>query len=123
MVDLCQLYGNDIQLSATGDLLMVSGDSSTQQTVLRRLLTNPLDDLWNIHYGAGLGAFVGIPASASQIGAVVRAQMMLEAAVSQNPAPSVQVVVAPDGSVVASISYADAVSGQSQSISVPVAGG
>ena len=122
MADLCQLYGADLQIDATGDLLLAHGGELTQQAVLRRLLTNPLDDAWNTNYGGGLGQFVGAPASTVQISAVIRAQMKLEASVSQNPAPSVQVLSARDGGVLASITYADIASGRDQSISVPISG-
>ena len=64
----------------TGDL---AGDGAalTQQRVLRRLLTNPGDYIWQLGYGAGLGQFVGRPGVPAAIAGVAGAQILLEAAV------------------------------------------
>ncbi|MGI4941880.1 MAG: hypothetical protein ACRYHQ_15185 [Janthinobacterium lividum] len=79
--------------------------------MLRRLLTNPLGYIWQPTYGAGLPAFVGQPAQQDRIAAIARAQMFLEAAVAQSPAPVIAVTPYPDGTVSLAISYVDAQSG------------
>lgn len=59
MQDLAHYFGNDLSVSAAGDLLAVDGDTKTQQRILRRLLTNPGDMMFHPDYGAGLGQWVG----------------------------------------------------------------
>src|SRR5581483_995049 len=52
--DVFHYWGNDVSLSNTQDLLLVSGTVMGQQRVLRRLLTNPGDYLFDPNYGGGL---------------------------------------------------------------------
>ncbi len=99
--------GSDIALSATGDLLGVSGAPYTQQRVLRRLLTNPGAYIWHIPYGAGLPRFVGEVANGVRIAAVIRRQMALEKGVARSPPPAVTVDAQPTGIVTARVTYAD----------------
>ena len=83
MPDLSHTFGGDVQVSANGDLLTASSLNLSQQRILRRLMTNPGDYIWQPSYGAGLAQFVGSPASAAQIRAVVRSQIFKEAAVAR----------------------------------------
>ncbi|HQT87959.1 MAG TPA: hypothetical protein PK677_05325 [Acidiphilium sp.] len=120
MADLALTYGGDLAFGAAGDLAMASGIALTEQRVLRRLLTNPGDYLWQLSYGGGLGAFVGVAGMASRIAANARAQLQLESRVAQSPAPVIQSVDNPTSGVLLSVIYADAASGQSQVLSLPV---
>ncbi len=120
MPDLSHLYGADLALDATGDLATVDATALGQQRVLRRLLTNPGDYLWNPAYGAGLGQFVGQPANAARIRSVIRSQIFQEAAVARTPEPTIDVAVAPNGAVTVAILYADATTGASQSLTFTV---
>ena len=120
MPDLSHLYGGDLSVAAGGDLATVDGAALGQQRVLRRLLTNPGDYLWNPGYGAGLGQFVGKPANAARIRSVVRSQIFQEAAVARTPAPTIDVAVAPDGAVTVAIAYADAATGATQTLTFTV---
>lgn len=122
MADLYQFYGADLQVDAHGDLLLASDTVLGQQSVLRRLLTNPLDDAWNPNYGAGLPRFVGQPSAPLQIAGVIRSQLQLEAVVAAQPAPGVSVIGQADGTVIASITYTDAASGGTQLLTVPLGG-
>ena len=72
MPDLFHQYGGDLLLGPSGDLASVDATLLGQQRVLRRLLTNPGDYLWNPAYGAGLGQFVGQPASVARIRSAIR---------------------------------------------------
>ena len=54
MADCSHLFGSDFALSATGDLLLATGDEASKQRILRRLLTVTRDYLWQPDYGAGL---------------------------------------------------------------------
>ncbi len=48
MADLSQTIGSDISVSANGDLLTSDGLQLSQESVLRRLLTNP-----TVYHAAG----------------------------------------------------------------------
>lgn len=120
MADIAHQYGSDLSLGPGGDLALAAGDTLGQQRVLRRLLTNPADDLWNPSYGAGLAQLVGQPANAARIRAVIRSQMFQEAAVAASPAPSIDVQATPDGTVAAAIRYADSAGGTAQVLSFSI---
>ena len=123
MADLFHQFGSDLTVGATGDLAAASGTLEGQQRVLRRLLTNPGDYIWQPGYGAGLGQFVGSPVSTAQIQAVVRSQIFKEAAVARTPEPIVEVSANTAGSVYVYIRYADAASGATQILSFSVDNG
>ena len=59
MADIQHTFGNDLTLSATGDIAIVDGTQRGQERVLRRLLTNPGDYIWLLNYGAILRRMVG----------------------------------------------------------------
>jgi len=120
MPDLSHIYGADLSLAAAGDLATVDATQLGQQRVLRRLLTNPGDYLWNPSYGAGLGRFVGQPANAARIRSVIRSQIFQEAAVARTPEPTIDVAATPDGAVTVAILYADATTGAAQTLSFTV---
>jgi hypothetical protein len=122
MPDLSLDFSGDLALSAAGDILAADGSALGTQRVLRRLLTNPGDYIWQLDYGAGLAQFIGEPAAADAIEAVILNQITYEFVVSQTPdPPSVTVTVAVDGTVTATVEYVDAVTGTSQTATVPVA--
>jgi len=120
MPELYHQFGADLALGATGDLAIASGTTAGQQRVLRRLLTNPGDYIWQPDYGAGLGQFVGQPVSTAQIRAVIRSQIFKEAAVARTPEPVIDVSTDPGGTVYVHIRYADAATGATQLLSFSV---
>jgi phage baseplate assembly protein W len=125
MVDVAHQWGSDLAVSATGDIAMVTGSPLGQQRVLRRLLTNPGDYIWQLDYGAGLARFIGQPANSLQIKAVIRSQIFKETAVARQPEPLIDVQIAPGGAagtVYVYIRYVDAESGQTQVLSFSVSG-
>lgn len=122
MADLFHQIGSDLCVDATGDLLVATETQLTQQRILRRLLTPAASYLWQLDYGGNLPAFVGNPANASRIGAVIRAQMLLEDGVAKLPTPSVSVDAQADGTVVATLRYADSQTGESIILTCPVQG-
>jgi len=103
MSDLHHLWGTDLAISPTGDLATADTPLVTQQRVLRRLLTNPGDEIWSLDYGAGLARFVGVPGA-------------IQAAVSQSPEPIIELRPDPTGVLYVQIRYADAQSGTTQTI-------
>jgi hypothetical protein len=112
MPDLYQTWGNDLVVDASGDLLTTDGTTLGQQRVLRRLLTNMGDYIWQLGYGAGLGGFVGNPVNTQRIAAVARQQMYREAVVARNPAPVISVTATSTGYVTLNIQYVDAPTNQ-----------
>ena len=120
MTDISHIIGSDLSLGLTGDLASVDAPSLTTQRVLRRLLTNPGDYLWQLGYGGGLPRMVGQPANVPAITGIIRSQILQEAAVAQNPAPTVTVSSSPDGTVFAQVQYTDAATGAAQVLTVPL---
>ena len=120
MPDLSHEFGADLLAGPTGDLAVAEGAAQDRQRVLRRLLTNPGDYIWQPEYGAGLGRFVGSPAAPERIRAVVRSQIFREPAVARSPEPVVEVRSDGQGGVFVAIRYADAGSGETQSLGFSV---
>lgn len=120
MADISHQFGADLALSSTGDIATATGTTLTQQRVLKRLLTNPGDYIWQLDYGAGLGAFVGQPASTSRIAAVIRSQIFKESGVARSPEPIIDIQIGQAGAVYAHIRYADATTGDTQILSFSV---
>lgn len=117
MPDLNTWYGNDVNVSASGDLLLIDGRDRVRQRILRRLLTNsnndgfPSDYLWHPTYGAGCPRRVGETRDINAISAAIRSQIMAEAGVAKQPLPEID--VAPiDNGVFVSIRYTDAETGE-----------
>jgi phage baseplate assembly protein W len=120
MPDLSHLYGNDLSVGPSGDLATVDATQLGQQRVLRRLLTNVGDYLWNASYGAGLAQFVGQPTNAARIRSVIRGQIFQESAVARSPEPVIDVAADPTGTVTVQIQYADSGTGSTQVLSFTV---
>ena len=120
MPDLFHQYGGDLLLGPSGDLASVDATLLGQQRVLRRLLTNPGDYLWNPAYGAGLGQFVGQPASVARIRSAIRSQIFQESAVARQPEPVIDVRSDGGGIVTVLVSYADSNTGATQVLSFSV---
>jgi len=126
MPDLFHQWGSDLSLSPTGDLALANGPDLTRQRVLRRLLTNQGDYIWQLDYGAGLPGFVGQPANPAGIAALVRGQIFQEPSVAQTPEPVINVSPVlgsgPTGGLALALRYADAASDATQSLSFTVGG-
>lgn len=123
MADAWHQYGNDLVVGPTGDVAVATEATLGQQMLLRRLLTNPGDYIWDMSYGAGLGQFVGMPADAARIRAVVRGQVFKEAAVARTPEPVIEVASDQAGEVAVQIRYADAAAGVTQTLAFTVSNG
>ena len=117
--DLAHWFGQDLNVAASGDLLTVDGTLKGQQRVLRRLLTNPGDYIWEPTYGAGLASKIGQPFDAEACAALVKSQIFLEAAVSRIPAPTITVTQISNGLFV-SIAYTDSETGSPVALSFSV---
>jgi hypothetical protein len=119
MPDLDHTFGGDLSVSAAGDLLTADSLTLSQERVLRRLLTNPGDYIWQPNYGASLPSYVGQTADIAAITALIRGQMALEATVAQNPPPEVAVTAIPGG-IAVNIQYTETDSGEPSILSFSV---
>ena len=85
MADISNWFGNDISLSASGDLQQIDGLNRGRQRILRRLLTNsnddglPADYIWHPTYGCGCPRRIGETRDINAISAAIRSQIMSEA--------------------------------------------
>jgi hypothetical protein len=123
MADIAHQWGSDLEFGSNGDLAVIAGSGLGQQRVLRRLLTNLLDYIWQPAYGAGLAGFIGQPANILQIHATIRSQIFKESAVALNPEPTIDVTLCPGGAagdVYVHILYVDAQTGQTQVLAFSV---
>ena len=112
MPDLSHTFGGDLMVSASGDLLTADSLTLSQQSVLRRLLTNPGDYIWQPGYGAGVRAMIGLPIDIATVTSVIQAQMFLEDSVVRSPAPVITVTPIANGMFV-EIQYVESDSQQS----------
>ena len=120
MADLSLWFGGDLAIGSTGDVALADGSVLTEQRVLRRLLTNSGDYIWQLNYGAGLGQFVGQPGAPAMLTGLTRVQIMLESAVANTPTPTILANSLVDGTVNLTVRYADAVTGNMSSLSFSV---
>lgn len=122
LADISHLWGNDIGVTATGDIATVTTHDRTVQRVLRRLFTAATTEdhspyPFEVDYGIGLGERVGdVTPDLRAIHGLVRSQMLQEASVARQPAPVIDVQEIATGGVVISISYVD-LSGSNQQFS------
>jgi len=119
MPDVSHVYGQDLVVSANGDLLTAATVNLSQQRVLRRLFTNPADYIWQPSYGAGLPQKIGSPFDEASIESIVTAQMFLEDSVVRDPPPDVEVASFPNGMFI-DIDYTESDSNAPVTLSFPV---
>src|SRR5690349_21421535 len=119
MPDVAHFYGEDLVVSANGDLLLSDSVELSNQRILRRLLTNPGDYLWHPTYGAGLPQMIGMPIDVETAKAIIIAQIFLEDTVLRSPPPIITVQAIPNGMFV-QIEYTEADSGKTVTLSFDV---
>ncbi len=122
ITDIGMTWSGDLSTSPTGDLATVTGPTMGTERVLRRLLTNPGDYIWNPEYGAGLAQYVGLPVNPAGIQALILAQMQFEPAVAQVPEPVVSIQSDVSGRLYAQIRYVDSETASASALTVNVAG-
>ncbi|MDE8348943.1 MAG: hypothetical protein POG74_05585 [Acidocella sp.] len=120
MSDFSLWFGGDLSVGPTGDIALADNSVLAEQRVLRRLLTNAGDYIWQLGYGAGLGQFVGRPGAPAIIAGITRTQMLLEAGVAATPAPVIVADSAVDGTVNLAVQYADANTAAVRSLSFSI---
>lgn len=125
LVDLDHVYGEDLGVTATGDIAVVSKHDRTFQRILRRLMTvatsafNGSAYPWQPKYGVGLGARIGETLRIRAVRAAVRSQMLLEPTVLKVPAPVINVTPLGVTGATIDILYTD-ISGIPQSFSFDI---
>lgn len=112
-------FSDDLQVSPTGDLLMVDGDKLTQQRIVRRLSTAVNGYIWHLEYGAGLPQKIGKPSTQLAIQSLVRAHIVLESTVAKSPPPIITVdpYGIATGAFVITIVYYSLITGKQQTLS------
>lgn len=128
LCDLNHLWGQDVVTSPTGDLGVATDATRSQQRVIRRLLTNPLDANgppdYAMHpdYGAGLARYVGKNVDLAKMRALIRGQMLLEDSVAKNPQPQITLTQPDPTTLSVYIRYTIASSGAPATLSFTVNG-
>lgn len=92
LYDIYHVFGNDLSLSSTGDLLLCSGEERGKQRLLRRLLTVVGDYIWHPKYGAGLQTFIGEALSSDEFSIIksrIQSNIFLEESVSKTTPPEI----------------------------------
>jgi hypothetical protein len=122
MPDIYHEWGSDLTASASGDLLLAGFSDTTQQQILRALLTNPaLSDRagnpiatadYSDHptFGAGLPRRVGSTLNVQELRGVIRSVVTSFPQVSRTPAPTVDVTPFNDGATI-NIQYVNSATG------------
>lgn len=90
--DLYQYYGNDLQITSSGDLFVADLAILSQQRVIRRLSTPNGGFIWDTSYGAGIPGYIGEQLSSDNfdsIKSLILSNILLENTVSPNPEPQI----------------------------------
>ncbi len=122
-MDIYHYWGSDLQLSATGDLLAVDGVTETNQRIIRALMTAGPEYVFHPAYGAAIGKHVGDALSTgdySRIQAEIRAIVLRDQNVANNPAPTFTFQASATGYLSVSIEYTYKPTGQLQTLSFNV---
>lgn len=123
LADFDHYIGGDISASSSGNIATCTGTLRGQQRVLRRLLTNPGDYIFEPEYGGGLPQWVGRTAELAKLRAVIVGQMALEPSVAKTPTPQVnlsQIANSDGGGFAVAIAYTDAATGEPVALSFNV---
>lgn len=101
--DIAHVWGQDLQLSPSGDLARSNGVARTRQRLLRRVLTaqNGEEYIWEPDYGAGAPQQIGQNLDPGKLKAIFAGQLALEASVAKTPVPIITVTAIPGGVAVA----------------------
>ncbi len=122
-MDLHHYWGNDLSLSANGDLLSVDGVTETNQRILRGLMTAAPEYVFHADYGAAIGKHVGDAlsfADYSKIKSDIRSIVLRDPNVAALPAPMMDFKSLPTGYLTVSIVYTYKPTGQLQTLSFNV---
>jgi len=111
-MDIYHNYGNDLVVGVNGDLRLTENTETSEQRIIRRLLTPLKSYISHTDYGAGLGQYIGLPLSIAierEIKSVITSQLLLESSVAKSPPPEIQITPSLTG-LVCFIQYTESAS-------------
>ncbi len=121
MYDISSSWEGDLDLSNTGDLLLIEpGQNYTLQRLLRTLFTNPGDLELHPNFGIGIGAWIGEtfgPPEALALEGLVYVNLL---GIPEIRNPEVAVSISSPTLLTVLISYVNAVTGQPSKLSFGV---
>lgn len=127
LVDMDHLFGEDVSVTPSGDIAVVSNHSRTIQRVIRRLLTAQTSQAgtaypWQPEYGAGLPQMIGQEnIDPGRVQAIVLSQLLIEPTVSRTPLPTIAATsTGANGIISINVNYTD-LSGSPQSFGFDLA--
>jgi phage baseplate assembly protein W len=120
MTDFWLDWQDDFHVDSRGGLLFVDGDDEVRQRLMRRLCTAVFGYIWHREYGAGLPQKIGDPWQPSEIEAICRSQVNMEASVAVYPPARVGVAEVIPGMVSIDIQYVSAQTGLAVQFNVTV---
>lgn len=104
-------WNSDFEVSASGGLVLTSGNKEARQRLQRRLFTAVAGYIWHPEYGAGLPQRIGDPWSPQYIQAIVSSQVVMESSVASYPPPQTSANEVIPGMISIDIAYTSAVTG------------
>jgi hypothetical protein len=120
MTDIWLDWQDDFRVSPQGGLVFVDGDDEARQRLMRRLCTAVKGYIWHPEYGAGLPQKIGDPWLPSEVEAICRSQVNMEASVAISPPPRVNVAEVIPGMVSIDIQYISAQTGLAVQFNITV---
>ena len=132
MPDIAQIWGNDLNVSSSGDLLTVDGLQLTVQRLVRRLMTRGYQPasvdqpawtgeyIWHPTYGGSLPQRVGGAFNYRLITAQIQAQIFQEQSIAQNPLPVISFLYGAPSTLTVTIVYTLKATGQQQQLTFDV---
>lgn len=115
MPDAQHWFGDDLALSATGDIALSDGIDLSNQRIVRRLMTILGEYTWHTDYGASVPKRIGDTLDMSLVESVIRSQIFHEEAVSKEHDIAIAVTKILNG-VFVQIGYIDALTGRQASL-------
>lgn len=115
MPDARHWFGNDLEVSNTGDIALSDGIELSNQRVVRRLMTILGEYPWHVDYGASVPKRIGDTLDMSLVESVIRSQIFLEEAVSKEDDLTISLSPILNG-VFVQIEYIDALTGRQASL-------
>ncbi|QDH16779.1 phage tail protein [Swingsia samuiensis] len=119
MSSLSHWYGQDLSIDKDR-LKIVSGAEEVQQRLLRRLLTNSGDCIWQPKYGAGVRKMVGQVLRPGMMQASIRAEVLQDSGVDSSKPVEVIITDRGGGGCDCQISYFDNENNEKKEINFPI---
>src|SRR5882724_1682110 len=120
--DIYQIFGNDVEVSSSGDLQTVSGKEFGKQRIMRRLLTPIRAYIFHTSYGAGIPQQIGLALTQElfeKIKTLIYSNIYQESRVSKTPTPQIVLQEVFNG-LACQITYTDTATNQLEIISFTV---